>query len=166
MTETVTCLAAGLAVGLILLAVIRLVVEPHVPGAGARIAAAGQLPVWRRLIVIYTAAVAEELLFRLLLLSFLAGLMARISRSPGLVPGSKSAWLANVLSALAFAAVHLPAWSRVGTVSPGILLMVLALNGLGGLVFGYIFVKRGIGPAMWAHAGGDCAIQLIGPLTT
>jgi hypothetical protein len=42
---------------------------------------------------------------------------------------------------------------------------VLMLNSLGGLVFGTVFMKRGIVAAMWAHAGADCAIQLIGPLT-
>jgi hypothetical protein len=43
--------------------------------------------------------------------------------------------------------------------------MVMTLNGLGGVVFGYVFVTRGIVAAIWTHAGGDCAIQLIGPLT-
>jgi hypothetical protein len=47
----------------------------------------------------------------------------------------------------------------------GLSLMVLTLNGLGGIVFGYVLVTRGIVAAMWAHAGADCAIQLIGPLT-
>jgi hypothetical protein len=37
---------------------------------------------------------------------------------------------------------------------------------LGGVAFGYVFVTRGIVPAMFAHAGADCAIQLIGPLTS
>jgi hypothetical protein len=44
-------------------------------------------------------------------------------------------------------------------------LTVMTLNGLGGVVFGYVFVTRGIVAAMWAHAGADCAIMLIGPLT-
>ena len=66
----------GFAVGLVLLAIIRLVIEPAVPAAGARIAAAGQLPVWRRLLIIYVAAVGEELLFRVLLLSLVAGVAA------------------------------------------------------------------------------------------
>jgi hypothetical protein len=158
-------LGLGLMVGLVLLAVIRLVIEPGLPAAGARIAAAGALPLWRRAAIIYVAAVGEEILFRLLLLSFIAGVGVRLLRpadgaaNPGIV------WGATLLSALAFAAVHLPAWSAAGTLTAGLALMVLTLNGLGGLVFGYLFVKRGIVAAMWAHAGADCAIQLIGPLT-
>jgi membrane protease YdiL (CAAX protease family) len=155
----------GLIVGLVLLAAIRLVIEPAVPGAGARIAAAGGLPVWRRLVIIYVAAVSEELVFRLLLLSLIAGLTTRGIVRSELAPGRRIVWVANGLSALAFAGVHLPSWTAMGHLSAGLALLVLALNGLGGVVLGEVFVRRGIVAAMWTHAGADCAIQLIGPLT-
>jgi len=106
-----------------------------------------------------------ELVFRLLLLSLVAGLATRVLRRAGSVPSPAVARGAIALSAVAFAAVHLPAWSAAGPLSLGLALMVITLNGLGGVVFGYVFVTRGIMAAMWAHAGADCAIQLIGPLT-
>lgn len=99
------------------------------------------------------------------LLSLIAGLAMRLPRIALSVPNRRAVWLAIGLSAFAFAAVHLPAWSAIGHVGLGLSLMVLTLNGLGGLVFGYVFVTRGIVAAMWAHAGADCAVQLIGPLT-
>lgn len=157
--------AVGLAVGLLILAIIRLVVEPSVPEAGARIAAAGALPIWRRLIIIYVAAVAEELVFRLILLSLIAGALTRLIRRGDEAPSQGVVWTANVLCALAFGAVHLPAWTTLGPMSAGLVMMVLMLNGLAGLVMGHTFVTRGIVAAMWLHAGGDCAIQIIGPLT-
>jgi membrane protease YdiL (CAAX protease family) len=46
--------------------------------------------------------------------------------------------------------------------SLGLALVVLILNGLGGIVSGYVFVTRGIVAAMLAHADADCAIQLVG----
>jgi len=155
----------GLVVGLLLLGVIRLVIEPAVPAAGARIAAAAALPVWRRIVIIYVAAVSEEVLFRLLLLSLVAGLATRLVRGADEVQNRRLAWVANGFSAFAFAAAHFPPWRAVGPMSPGLTLMVLTLNGLGGVVFGYIFIRRGILAAIWAHAGADCAIQLIGPFT-
>lgn len=163
--QPASSLGLGLMVGLILLAVIRLAIEPSLPAAGARIAAAGALPLWRRAAIIYVAAVGEEILFRLLLLSLIAGLAVRLLRPAEGAANRGIVAAAILLSALAFAAVHLPAWSAVGTLTVGLALIVLALNGLGGLVFGYLFVKRGIAAAVWAHAGADCAIQLIGPLT-
>jgi hypothetical protein len=60
---SVTSLGLGLLVGLLLLGAIRLAIEPAVPAAGARIAAAASLPIWRRLVIVYVAAVGEELVF-------------------------------------------------------------------------------------------------------
>jgi len=158
-------LGLGLLVGLLLLGVIRLAVEPAVPGAGARIAAAAALPIWRRVVIIYVAAVGEELVFRLLLLSAVTGLTIRLLRRAAPEPSRGVVWGAVGLSAFTFAAVHLPAWNALGPLSLGLGLIVMTLNGLGGVVFGYLFVTRGIVAAMWAHAGADCAIQLTGPLT-
>ena len=155
----------GLMVGLLILGVIRIAIEPRIPSMGARIARAGALPVWRRFLIIYVAAVGEELAFRLLLLSVIAGLAVRVLRRPALEPAPAVAWIANVLSAGAFAAAHLPAWIGVTSPSLGLTASVLALNAIGGIVLGYVFVTRGIAAAMWVHAGADCAIQILGPLT-
>ena len=159
-----TCLALGLLVGLTLLAVIRLVIEPRVPEIGLRIEAAGALPLWRRAAIIYVAAVAEELIFRVVLFSLIVGIAIRLWRRTTRVPTPAIVWSANVVSALAFAAVHLPAWSGTAS-SVALPLAVLALNTAASLVIGRVFATRGIAAAIWTHAGGDCAIQLMGPLT-
>jgi hypothetical protein len=70
-----------------------------------------------------------------------------------------------MLAALAFAAVHLQSWSAAAPGSAGVTLAVLTLNTVAGLVIGYVFATRGVAAAMWTHAGGDCAIQLLGPLS-
>lgn len=155
----------GLIVGLLLLAAIRLGIEPGLPEVGARIAAAGALPRWQRLARIYVAAVGEELVFRLVLLSLIAGLAARFLLPRGEAPSRGIVSAANGLSALAFAAAHLPAWSGAVRLGWTLALAVVVLNGLGGLLFGHLFVKRGIVAAMWAHAGADGAILFVGPLT-
>ena len=80
-------LGMGLILGLLLLAVIRWVIAPVFPAAGARIAATGAQPVWRRDGVIYVAAVGEEIVFRLLLLSAVVGSVKRLLRRAARVPG-------------------------------------------------------------------------------
>jgi hypothetical protein len=161
----ITWFGAGLLLGLVLLASIRVLIEPGLPTIGARIAAAGAQPVWRRLLVVFVAAVGEEVLFRLLLLSGILGVLARLGRLGAPIPGAPVVWAANGLSSLAFALAHLPAWGGAGSMSAGLMVAVLALNAAGGLFFGHAFASRGIAAAIWAHAGADCAIQLIGPLT-
>jgi hypothetical protein len=101
-------LGLGLLVGLLLLGVIRLAIEPNVPAAGARIAEAAALPVWRRVVIIYVAAVGEELVFRLILLSMVTGVTMRFLRRAICVPSRGVVWGSIGLSAFAFAAVHLP----------------------------------------------------------
>lgn len=140
-----TWLGVGLSVGLLLLAAIRLAIEPAVPAIAARMAAAGVVPIWRRVLIIYVAAVGEELVFRLLMLSVIAGVTARLVRLPDRVPTQAVVWSAAGISAFLFAAVHLPAWSGVAPLTPGLALSVLTLNAIGGAGFGYAFVNRGLG---------------------
>lgn len=164
MLQPLRWLTLGLVVGLLLLAVIRLAIEPVLPAIGTRIAMAGALPVWRRLVIIFVAAVLEELVFRLLLLSAIVGLVLRLRRQTSLVPTAGTVWTANTLAAFAFAAVHLSSWSVAAPDTGNVAMAVLTLNGIAGLVIGYVFATRGIAAAMWTHAGGDWAIQLLGPL--
>jgi hypothetical protein len=158
-------MGVGLVVGLLLLVVLRLAIQPAVPEVGARLAAAGALPIWRRLLIIYVAAVGEEVAFRLLLLSFIAGLGARLFRRGERVLNGNIIWVATSISAVSFAAAHLPAWTAAVALNSGLVLAILSLNALGGIAFGWVFVRWGIVAAIWAHAGADCATQLIGPLT-
>lgn len=154
----------GCLLGLVVLGGIRFGLEPYCPAAGARLAAAAGTQVWRRLAVIYVAAVGEEVAFRLVLVSALVGVGLRISggTSPSARRGARAA--AIVLSAGAFAAAHLPAWLAGGRLETGLVVLVLALNGLGGVVFGALFVRRGLAAAVSAHAGADCVLLLLGPL--
>jgi len=163
--RVVALVALGLAVGLLLLAVIRIAIEPALPSIGARIATAGALPIWRRILVIYVAAVGEELIFRLVIMSVIAGVVARLIRSPGGAPSPAVLWTSIAVSALAFSAAHLPSWSGVDAPGPFLAMSVVALNAVGAFVLGYVFATRGIVAAMLVHSGADCAIQLIGPLT-
>jgi membrane protease YdiL (CAAX protease family) len=165
LAEPVLWLGLGLAVGLLMLGVIRVAIEPALPAIGTRIAAAGGLPVWRRLVIIYTAAVGEELVFRLILLSAIAGTAVRLRPPPSAAPTPAQLWIANVLSALAFAAAHLPSWIGTVPVGAGLAAAVLALNFVAAIVLGHVFGTRGFLAAVSTHAGADCAIQLIGPLT-
>lgn len=158
-------LGPGLAVGLVLLAAIRLAIEPVLPEIGHRIATAATVPVWRRVIIIYVASVSEEVLFRLVLFSAVAGALARFHRDADRTPRGRDIWVANVLAACAFAVAHLPAWERAVPITGGVVGSVLALNAAAGLATGFVFARRGIASAIWMHAGGDAAIQLIGPLT-
>ena len=74
-----------------------------------------------------------------------------------------SVWIAVVVSALAFALVHLPAWTAATSVTPLLIVAVLALNGIAGLVLGQVYWRFGIEAAIACHYAGDLMIQGLGP---
>jgi hypothetical protein len=51
-------------------------------------------------------------------------------------------------------------WWGLGLLFGLVLLLVLRT-----VILGNVFATRGIVAAIWMHAGADCAIQLLGPLT-
>jgi hypothetical protein len=119
---------------------------------------------WKGLLASLYGGVNEEILMRLFLMSLIAWLLGLKWRTPDGLP-TKSVLLAAILiTALLFGAGHLPAMASVRTLTPAIIVMVLALNGLGGVIFGYLYASCGLEAAMIAHFFGDVIIHYIGPI--
>jgi membrane protease YdiL (CAAX protease family) len=72
-------------------------------------------------------------------------------------------WIANVLAAVLFGLGHLPAASRVMQITPEVIVVALALNGIAALSFGYLYWKRGLEAAMIAHFCADFVLYVVGP---
>lgn len=68
---------------------------------------------------------------------------------------------ANVITALLFAAGHLPATYLLLGLSPLIVFRCFLLNGGIGLLIGYLYRKHGLGYAMIAHGGCHVVSKLI-----
>ena len=59
--------------------------------------------------------------------------------------------IANIIVALVFAALHIPATVTMTTLTPILLIRCFMMNGVFGLGFGYLYRKYGIGYAMISH---------------
>jgi membrane protease YdiL (CAAX protease family) len=96
-------------------------------------------------------------LLRLFLLTALvAVLSAFLPRGPAL-------WGANALAALAFGALHFGNVFALGLhLSAAVVLGVLGLNGLVGLLCGWLYWTRGIEAAIVAHAACDLVLHGLG----
>ena len=68
---------------------------------------------------------------------------------------------ANILSALLFAAGHLPATQMMMELSPMIIFRCFLLNGGVGLLLGWLYHKHGLRYAMIAHGGCHVVSKLI-----
>ena len=108
--------------------------------------------------------VIEEILMRLFLLSLLAFLGWKLffrKREREAIPAGVLI-VANLLTAMAFAAGHLPTTiSLFGELTPLLVLRCFLYNGGLGLAFGWLYRKYGIQYAMVCHAGCHVISKLI-----
>jgi hypothetical protein len=151
-------LLAGAALGAVLLGFLALWAAAE-PALRARFAGRLGEPAWRPWALAVESSVLEEVVFRLFALSVIAGLAKRFFRQDGRV----SFGLALAGSAILFGLAHLPAWLSAAPASVPLIAAVLTLNGLGGLLFGWLYWRWGLPYAICCHFAGDVVIQALGP---
>ena len=99
----------------------------------------------------------EEILLRWGVLTALLALVRKLGTKDGF-------WAANLLAALLFGFGHLPALSATGlSLTGGVLAYVLLGNGIGGVIFGLFFRRRGLEAAMVSHACADIWLHAVSP---
>ncbi|HEX2915913.1 MAG TPA: CPBP family intramembrane glutamic endopeptidase [Chloroflexia bacterium] len=119
---------------------------------------------WKALLACFYGGIAEEVLMRLGLQTLLAAGLKRLQADKALPPAGKTMWPAILVANLAFGAGHLPATAQVIKLSPLVILRALLLNGIGGVVFGQLYWKKGLEAAMIAHASADVVLHVGGSL--
>ena len=106
--------------------------------------------------------VVEELMLRLFMMSLIAWLLWKLFFRKHETAPVGVVVAANVLSAMLFAAGHLPATAMLfGTLTPLIVLRCFLLNGGFGLLFGWLYRKFGIQYAMVGHGLAHIVSKLI-----
>jgi hypothetical protein len=111
-----------------------------------------------------SAGITEETLLRLFLLSILGWVGMKISRDTSTSITSIVFWVANILASLMFGALHLPVAALIMPLTPITILSTIGLNGLAGIVFGWLYKKYGLEGAMLAHFSADIVLHVITPL--
>jgi membrane protease YdiL (CAAX protease family) len=101
------------------------------------------------------------------LLSFLALGIATIDRvltrrEFALTPAGF--WIANIVAAVLFGLGHLPVTARLVPLTSVVVTRAIALNGIVGLVAGYLFWRRGIEMAIACHFSADIVLHVAAPL--
>lgn len=105
--------------------------------------------------------VIEEVMLRLFFLSLLAWLGWKVFFRKAEKAPTGVIIAANVISALLFAAGHLPATAMLFEVTPLVLVRCFLFNGGLGLFFGWLYRRFGIQYAMLGHALGHIVSKLI-----
>jgi len=115
-------------------------------------------------LVAIAAAISEEIQFRLVLLAVFAWIVSRISRADR--PGKGALWLATILQAYAFGMIHLVPvagpliHNKLGLLIGGLLMP----QTWEGVVFGRLYIRRGLEASILAHGMMDVGLFALAAL--
>ena len=106
-------------------------------------------------------SVIEEVMLRLFMMSLVAFILYKLFGRKQKKTTNAILIVANVISAILFAAGHLPATAQMMGLTPMIVFRCFLLNGGFGLAFGWLYRKYGLRYAMLAHGGCHVISKLI-----
>ena len=116
---------------------------------------------WKGFLASFYGGIAEEIQLRLFLMSFFVWLGRFVSKTADGKPTNAVFWIANILAAVLFGLGHLPATSLLVPLTPVVITRAILLNGLIGIVFGWLFWKRGLEAAMISHFSADIVLHVL-----
>lgn len=145
----------GLALGGMLL-LVRMISGPYLP---PELPAFGHRGVIGGLSVSFGAAVAEEVWFRLGLMTLLVWCIARLLGDRETRP--IVAWVIIIITSVGFGMAHLPQLMSYGAGSPFAIGGTIVGNSVVGILFGWCYWRRSLVAAMIAHFSVDVVLHVF-----
>jgi len=116
---------------------------------------------WKGFLASFYGGIAEEILLRLFVMSFFVWLGHFVSKTAEGKPTAAVIWIANILAAVLFGLGHLPALAPLVPLTSIVIVRTIVLNGLLGIVFGWLYWKRGLEAAMISHFSADIVLHVL-----
>ena len=121
-------------------------------------------PVWQGFLASFYGGIVEEVLLRLYFMTLLVWLGMRLTRQKDGAPAAWLVWIAIVIAGIVFGIAHLPTAIELGIeLTPLFLVRTLTLNSIG-IVFGWLYWKKGFESAVVSHFCADIMIHVVGAL--
>ncbi len=122
-------------------------------------------PLWQGFLASFYGGISEEILLRLFVMTLIAWILSKLIRSKDKVTKNNFIiWLSIIIASLLFGLGHLPATAMITTLTPLVIFRALLLNGIGGVVFGWLYWKKGLESSMIAHFSADITLHVLFPL--
>jgi len=119
-------------------------------------------PIWQTLLASFYGGITEEILMRLFVMTFFIWIGMKIFGQNK--PSRTGIIVSIILASVIFGLGHLPITASVTKIDPLVLSRAVVLNGIGGIVFGWLFWKKGLESAMIAHFTTDIFLLSLLPL--
>ncbi len=116
---------------------------------------------WKGFLASFYGGIVEEILLRLFVMSLFVWLGRFISKTAEGKPTAVVIWTANILAAVLFGLGHLPAITTLVPITPLVIAREVVLNGLLGIVFGWLYWKHGLEAAMISHFSADLVLHVL-----
>ncbi len=122
------------------------------------------IAIWKTLLASLYGGIVEEILLRLLVVSLFAWLLGKIFRPAEILKSNAVMWSAITIAAILFGLGHLPITSSITQITAIVVTRAIVLNGIGGLVFGWLYWKKGLEYAIASHFTTDIVLLVILPV--
>ncbi len=150
---------AGIAAG-ILLVIGDLLFRGYVPAEMSILAQ--EYGLYTFVLSIVYGGIIEEIMMRWGLMTLLVWLLWKIFKRNQDKPSGWIYWTSIAASALVFAVGHYGATAAVAEITAAVLLRMILLNGIGGVVFGWLYWKKNLEAAMIAHMFAHVVMHAVG----
>jgi membrane protease YdiL (CAAX protease family) len=120
--------------------------------------------VWKAFLASFYGGIAEEILLRLFLVSFFVWITFKIKKTKEGYPTNFGIWMSIIVASIIFGLGHLPATAQITSLTGLVVTRTIILNGIGGIIFGWLYWKKGLESAMIAHFSADIVLHIITPL--
>lgn len=117
-------------------------------------------PFWTGLIASMYGAINEEVLCRLFLLTLIYFILSKLVKNH-MHYRSYLIWISICVVAIIFGIGHLPAAFKIISPSTIDIIRILLLNGIAGIVFGWLYYKKGFWTGVTAHFIADIIIHVL-----
>lgn len=127
---------------------------------GVEVATEIQSPVWwKGLLASFYGGINEEILLRLFVVTLLVWLFSKVKKNQ---MNDVKMWTAILLAAILFGVGHLPAVTAAGMDLTLLLtLRIILLNAVGGIIFGWLYWRKGFEAAVIAHFTADICLHVV-----
>jgi membrane protease YdiL (CAAX protease family) len=123
-------------------------------------------PLWTRLLVSLYGGIAEELGMRLGLMTLIVWMTWLVKATPEKKPTNVGVWIAILIVSVIFGLGHLPMTAQLMEITPLVVTRAIILNGIGGIIFGWLYWRRGLEAAMVSHFSTDIVLHVLLPLAS
>ncbi len=118
-------------------------------------------PLWQRFLVSFYGGINEEISLRLFLMTLIVWISAKIGKAKNNIPTGLTFWFAIILTSILFGLGHLPMTAQLMKITPVVVIRAIVLNGIAGIVFGWLFWKKGLLSAIISHFSTDIILHVI-----